>query len=109
MICFVVSPLVYLLQLVDKENTLTLRCVGRLHDPGGVRVALELFNKYRVVAWQHVSHGYHVHVNVVAIGVLLGNRVALLLHVLSPSLDILNHQILPRELEVVRKMIDQPA
>lgn len=86
---------------------MTLRRIGRLHDPGGVRVALELLHKYGVVARQHVCHGHHVHVHVVAIGVLLGDGVAFLLHVLSPSLDILNHEVLPRELKVVWKMIDQ--
>lgn len=105
LVILIVCPFLNLFEFIDQEDALALCGIRRFHDPRRVRIALEFFDEYRVVARKHVRHRHHVHVHVVARRVLLGYRIVFLLHFLAPSFDVLYHEILPRQLEMVREMI----
>lgn len=108
LICFIVCPFIYLLQFVYQEYTLALSGICRLHDPGGMWVTLELLNKYCVVTWQNICHWHHIHVDIIPIRILFSDWVSFFLHIFSPPLDILDHQVLPRELKMIWKVVDKP-
>ena len=97
-----------LLQLVHKENTCALSSSRWLHDPSCIRVLLEFLNEYSVIARKDVGHGHYVHVKQVTIFIPVGNWILLFLHVLSKSLDVLHHQVLPGELGVIWEVVENP-
>eukprot|EP00981_Chlorochromonas_danica_P015428 scaffold12089_cov176-Ochromonas_danica.AAC.6 len=91
------GPLLDLRQLVDDEDALALGARGGLHDPDRVGTAPELLHEERVVRGQQVSHGHEV---CGKDGLRVSRQ---LLHV---ALDVLHHEILAGQLEVVGEVVD---
>jgi hypothetical protein len=73
-----------------------LSSARRLHDPSGVSVAFELFDKKRIVVGKHVRGGQEVK-----------QFVTLFLDRFLVSFDIFNHEIFPGKFVVIWKMIDK--
>lgn len=102
-----VGPLLDLPQLVDEEDAGTLRPRGRFHNPGGGWVLFELLLENYIVVWEAISHRNDVQIDLVAVLVTLGDRIVLLLHVLSEALEILDHQVLAGQLKMVGEVVQQ--
>ena len=54
------APLLYLCELVNNENPLSLTAGSRFHDPHGIRIASEFFNEKRVVCREEIRNGYEL-------------------------------------------------
>ena len=102
-----VGPLFDLPQLVDEEDAGALRPRGRFHNPGCSRVLFELLLEYHIVVWKAICHRHDVQIDLVAVLVTLGDRIVLLLHVLSEALEILDHQVLAGQLKMVGEVVQQ--
>uniref|UniRef100_A0A480HXA7 Putative tubulin polyglutamylase TTLL1 isoform X3 n=1 Tax=Sus scrofa TaxID=9823 RepID=A0A480HXA7_PIG len=100
------GPLFDLRELVDQKDTLALGSATRFHDPGAGGAFPELLHKQVVVGGQHVGDRDKVQVEVFPTFVLLRQGAPFLLQLLPVPLDVLHHQILPRQLIVVWEMVD---
>ena len=100
-------PFFKLIQFVYQEDTFALGLGRGLHDPHDIGVPSELLNEDGVIARQNVGVGDDVHVNVIALLVLLSDRIVLFLHVFPISLDVLALQILSSQLIMIGKVIQQ--
>ena len=78
----------------------------RLHNPGGVGLSAELFDKDVVVAWEDVGLGDNVHVNVAAEFVFFCQGRVFSLQIFAVSLDVLHHQVLLAQFVSVREMVE---
>jgi len=105
---WVIRPLLDLLYFVYQENTFSLSSRSWLHNPCGVGVFLKFLTKNGVVTWQNISHRHDVHVEKTSTLIFLSDWIILFLHVLFESLDILHHEILTSQLEMVWEMIQKP-
>ena len=91
-------PLANLAELVDEEDAFPLRPRGGLEYPSGVGLAPVLLREQGIVARKNESGGHEVQ----------DGRVSPLpLKLLPVPLHVLHHQVLPRDLVVVREVVDK--
>ena len=93
-------------EVVHQVDSLSLGTRDRLDDPDGILVLLELLHEDVVLGRQLVGERHDVHVNLRTVLIFLSDRVALLLHVLLEALDVLDHQVLSRQLSVVLEVVE---
>lgn len=93
-----VFPLSNMLQLIEQENTFTLRLSNWLHDPD-LPCSFEFFYEKTVVTWEVVGGGKEI----ITISLL---RFAFPFKLFLVSFQVLHHQVLSRKLVVISKVID---
>jgi len=113
----IVGVLLQLGQLIHQVNAHTLRFAARLDDPCAGRIAMEDFDKHLVVGGQDKGHGYDVQVLVARTTyaqfrvrrMALGQGITSSLQVLAIPLDVLDQQILARQLNGVGEVVYDPT
>ena len=93
------------MELVDEKDTFSLRSCGRLHDPRLVWLSSEFILEDRVIARQDVSHRNDLHVDEISRCIFFSQRIAFFLHFSPEAFDVLHHQVLPGQLEVIREVV----